>query len=303
MKERFEELTCPFCGYPEYAGHSQDCQTQVSIEKPQKENIGTFQRIHDMLKKPLSRWFLVGLGLIAISSIGKPKHIEFGPDNPSVMITLDKGSECDISNWQNLNINDGSQVQPNQEISNLVSKDNQNLKEVGLLPLKHENKEKFNEWVEQGISEPDLLKAVGVKSTSDANAKQLIELGLLLVNKNLEYNRNVEKLEESAKLPIDIILKNHLPAECSHCATALEAVVNSEKISHWQRLKNVVIRVVGSKKNSHVYNAINSLENPNHADIAFIDPTARDVSWGTEYLNDDAKDFLSKNDLEEMYKR
>lgn len=302
MKERFEELTCPSCGYPEYAGHSQDCQTRVSIEKPQKENIGTFQRIHDMLKKPLNRWFLVGIGLIAISPIGKPKHIEFGPDNPSVMVTLDRGSECDVSNWQNLNINDGDQVQANQEISNLVSKDNQNLKEVGLLPLKYENKEKFNKWVEQGISEPDLLEAVGVKSTSDADAKQLIELGSLLVDKNLEYNRNVEKLEESAKKPIDEILENHLSAECSHYAAALEAVVDAEKVNHWQKLKNVVIRIVGSKENIHVYNVIYSLENPNHVNIAFIDPTARDVSWGGKYLSGDAKDFLSKNDLEEIDK-
>lgn len=250
-----------------------------------EETEGDIDIIHEkanrLLRSRVGRFVLLGLGLLTLSLIGKPKRVETGTfAMPETKIVMVDGTICDFSNLEDLDFNENSElVRPNPTIEKMIKKQEPILQDMGILPIKFENQVKFHQWVESQMNQPGLLNAVGTESLETASAKQLVELSALVVEENLTYSRDATIISP----PTDLTLMNHYPAECGHYAASTVAVFNEAKVDH-PNLNNIYLNTVSSSTEAHSFCQVINVESPETVSIAYIDPTAADTPWGGEYI-------------------
>lgn len=239
------------------------------------------EKANRLLRSRVGRFVLLGLGLLALSLIGKPKRVETGTfAMPETKVIMTDGTICTLSNLEDLDFNENSEaIRPNPTVGKMIKEQDPILEDMGLLPINIGDKAKFHQWVEGQMNQPGLLNAVGAESLEAANAKQLVELSALITEENLTYSRDAAFTSP----PTDLTLMNHYPAECGHYAVSMVAVFNEVKDDH-PNLNNIYLNTVSSSIEAHSFCQVINVESPEAVSIVYIDPTAADTPWGGEYI-------------------
>lgn len=288
MKNEQQEFFCSACEYPDHAGHASNCtlSNQDKGKEEAKEKTSWKNRI---FRNRYGRAALLILTLTPLHDYAKPRHFQINEaygNVPTIEMTMEDDTHLQVSDWENLRIPESNPSIPinTPTIRSLISSEDPIFKEVGLDLLHLENKALFQEWIEQQTRNPQLLNDLNISSVDAISSKQLVEMAVAIVARNLSYSRDTNAKEASAREPVDKILMHHLPAECVHYAAATQTVFNILKETHQDKLNNVYMGTVQLWRPSHILNSVTVVGEGKSANVSFIDATAADVSWGKEYI-------------------
>lgn len=283
-----------------------DSQKKIETKKTaaEKESKSLPSLLRKVFNTRIGRVLFLSLGLLMFAGDQRPSRIEieksFSREKSRVEFVLQNQSKLIFANWNQLSwdaVAEREQIDYSQQefINRIIDMHDPILDDMGLYPITVSNPESFNRFIREQLRDPEILTALKLDNTENLKPKNIVELSVAIVAKNLSYSKDVKALEMTAREPVDKLLTESLPAECSNYAVATEAVFKTLKSDFFaDKLKNVYVGTVTSSflygKPTHVFNKVTLITGPKTAEIAFIDPTAMDVDWGAEYLV--RQDFL-----------
>lgn len=153
--------------------------------------------------------------------------------------------------------------------------------------------ENFKLWIEGETANPDVLAQAGISEIGAATSKDLVEIAVAIVAKNLSFDEGTLEAEKSTDVdqalaadeqlqrtvdtePVDKILMNHIPVVCRHYSTCVKEVFKVLKGLYPEKLTNVYVKRSISYSMSHSWNIVLFVDKPDAATAAFIDPTLLD---------------------------